>query len=833
MTRLDGTAFTNETPYDTDFVPPTETVLPVGEKIEGDQLIHHEDHQTRWISSHKDDGGRFWQILPTLIGRIERTTGVRLQRGSNEASLTIFSDSKATLELTIQKLNALEKSLTCQVLTHHHLVAEGEPSPQLCLLPMKEVLDIRLGTTLISPFSIPYNKLPNFYILIMVQGGEIRKVDPSVQTADSTHLWDGYDLTLLLPEGEVRNTTKATPVSRWVDESNAADVVDPFAPQIISESASDTTTQVVDPVKVVDPKPSSQELRSTKRVRKVKGAVDDVKANTMPSQIEQDGLERHETPCTEANTQSSGPTEEVPHTSFGDARSFQELSPQEIKSTKRVRKVKDAIDNTKIDELPLQAEQGDLGTHETLSTEASIQSSTAKEVPDMRSGDVRPSREQSSLPNTDQSQAPNSSRFDPPTIQPPFMPPSSFAVQTSWEPVQQSWEHQVASNGSRPGDLIVMNPPPVGPHQPNSARRKIGRKVNIEPPLVVSQQRKAFGHTNGKPASTASRPANSQHIKFSGHANGILIDIDSPPVDLHQMKSAGSANGDLINVNSPPISFENTKPLKQNNGNLIDLDWPPLGSEPKKPVEHTNSNLFNMNSRPVSTEQTSSFGQVSGDLTDIDWPVLGSQQEKSSKRKMHRTMGQKKGQSTADHTQLVECCDKKVREMLYSALPRCGVKISVSVGRILMDRRTIPKEYRKKQFGIDEWERAISQVRPNFTERLTAKSSDGSHIINLKLSGSRRLFNETPLQRNVSYVIGCVTKSGERIDIEICEGGKHIIRGDQFVNGVINWHFVKRAWDACLQVTSYEFVGGEYEEEVSLIPLSATQRQAIIAIAYT
>lgn len=77
------------------------------------------------------------------------------------------------------------------------------------------------------------------------------------------------------------------------------------------------------------------------------------------------------------------------------------------------------------------------------------------------------------------------------------------------------------------------------------------------------------------------------------------------------------------------------------------------------------------------------------------------------------------------------------------------------------------------------------------------------------MSHNRSLFNEDPLERNVTYEFHCVKKDEEFL-VKIDQRGNYKLRGTRVLIGALNFHFVRRLWDARLQLTSSNFIGGDY-----------------------
>lgn len=94
--------------------------------------------------------------------------------------------------------------------------------------------------------------------------------------------------------------------------------------------------------------------------------------------------------------------------------------------------------------------------------------------------------------------------------------------------------------------------------------------------------------------------------------------------------------------------------------------------------------------------------------------------------------------------------------------------------------------------------------------RLTTRESDAYFLLQSRLPGDRRLFNEQPEKRSMSYEFVCVTKD-EQFIIEVDQRGDFEIRGTDVLIGAINLFFVRRLWDASLRLTSSAFIGGDYK----------------------
>lgn len=193
--------------------------------------------------------------------------------------------------------------------------------------------------------------------------------------------------------------------------------------------------------------------------------------------------------------------------------------------------------------------------------------------------------------------------------------------------------------------------------------------------------------------------------------------------------------------------------------------------------------------------------------------------QRVQKTKKHNTMNQRKPQTVAENTAYVKEVERTFLDMLRSAVSRPATQLHVVIGRILIDRSTIQHDFRRNVFDVKGWAYATNGLRTEFTQMLTSKYTDATEILNMRLSQGRRLFVAATLHRKVVYSIQCQTRSNECMLIEVEENKQFKIHGSRFVNGAVNWHFVKRAWDAQLVLSSEEFMGGDYIHQVRLLAL--------------
>ena len=237
----------------------------------------------------------------------------------------------------------------------------------------------------------------------------------------------------------------------------------------------------------------------------------------------------------------------------------------------------------------------------------------------------------------------------------------------------------------------------------------------------------------------------------------------------------------------------------------------PLPSMMPSTVPQDSSNDWEL--FPVLSDERTDF------LIGSEYALTTSPKQRVQQFKKHNVMNQQKPQVIAGSTAHVKRFEQAVLNMLTPAISRPATKLHVDIGRILIDRNTIQHDFRKTIFDVKGWANVSNGLKTGFTEMLTSKHSDATDILNLKLMQGRRLFVGATIQRKVIYSILCQTRSNECILIEILEDKQFRLRGSRFVNGAVNWHFVHRAWDARLVLSSEDFIGGDYALEVRFFVL--------------
>ena len=192
-----------------------------------------------------------------------------------------------------------------------------------------------------------------------------------------------------------------------------------------------------------------------------------------------------------------------------------------------------------------------------------------------------------------------------------------------------------------------------------------------------------------------------------------------------------------------------------------------------------------------------------GNILEIDdGNVKGVEHGKETPTKRHETMNQRKAQPKAGKTAVIGAFQKAAASILASSRICPGhLELKVCLGRLFLDHHTISSEYRNKTFEIAEWHslfRPHNLVVPqcNFTPRITCSHMDVLSVLEIKLARGRRLFQEEPVIRKVTYVFECEVGNQERILIEIDEQKDYNVVKTRYVRGALNWFFVGRTWDA-------------------------------------
>ena len=147
-------------------------------------------------------------------------------------------------------------------------------------------------------------------------------------------------------------------------------------------------------------------------------------------------------------------------------------------------------------------------------------------------------------------------------------------------------------------------------------------------------------------------------------------------------------------------------------------------------------------------------------------------------RDLKFTTNQRKGSTQAvagGYTALVKSFEESSVHLLALALPRTGrIELAVDIGRLLINQHSVSPDFKNRSFKMSEFSSVFlgtAGFRSMFTNMLTARSSEAESIVNILLSQGRRLFQQQPASRKVTYVFECKAKCGDQIAVELYESG--------------------------------------------------------------
>lgn len=189
----------------------------------------------------------------------------------------------------------------------------------------------------------------------------------------------------------------------------------------------------------------------------------------------------------------------------------------------------------------------------------------------------------------------------------------------------------------------------------------------------------------------------------------------------------------------------------------------------------------------------------SGNLVDISVPnegcardeatvVAANVQDKSITAKtpvFKNMMNQRKAPTQAfvgGDTALVKTFEGIIASLLLSARPRTGrVGFTVDIGRLLINQQYASSEFKNRIFKTSEFSLVLprgetTDFEPMFTNMLTARSAEAESILNVLMSQGRRLFQQQPISRRVTYQFTCQAKDGDQIIIEYDQNKEFNVR---------------------------------------------------------
>ena len=265
----------------------------------GEALIPHELVRKEWnLGDIRDEA---------LLKQIGDLTECRLEPRPEKKSILVKGESLQAVDKALAKLDAEWLSGTRKStlpLVFDFECTEGEINVMLQLLPLKELRDRRLVTTLVPSSGRLFKGLGNYYIVVMIKDGNVhpvgqpRALDRSTAVEQNSKLWgDSTSKSSRIKPTEGKAPVKATSVtipnhmtpflppgktgaiSQWVEQSAVQSASDPFVPPVppvtLANVALPHRAQATEPSLLSQPtcrEPVSPPKRPA-RMRRPKGAA--------------------------------------------------------------------------------------------------------------------------------------------------------------------------------------------------------------------------------------------------------------------------------------------------------------------------------------------------------------------------------------------------------------------------------------------------------------------------------------------------------------------------------------------------------------------------------
>jgi len=267
----------------------------------GDMLIPHETVKREWSLGELSDRA--------LLKAISDATHCSLAPKPDKKTITVKGEDITQVNKALAKLDAVWKSTTQSLLlpmVYDLECTEGELKVMLQLLPLKELKDRRLTTTLISPSSRLVKNIGSHYCVIMIKDGNVyptgqpRALDRSNSLEVTSKLWantvskpyqaKAVDENAFVKASLATATEKLSnpflppkktgEINQWVEQSAAQSASDPFAPPLPpSAKTVPQGTNQSNPSSVQPQEPSTERVSPRKRagrIRKPKGAAEEM-----------------------------------------------------------------------------------------------------------------------------------------------------------------------------------------------------------------------------------------------------------------------------------------------------------------------------------------------------------------------------------------------------------------------------------------------------------------------------------------------------------------------------------------------------------------------------
>lgn len=308
-----------------------------------------------------------------------------------------------------------------------------------------------------------------------------------------------------------------------------------------------------------------------------------------------------------------------------------------------------------------------------------------------------------------------------------------------------------------------------------------------------------------KPSTKRARTARGNPDPFNKASVEIQNGYDGKDAITQENITSFSDHQSTINVSTGQKSEFHHQPPS------IDPPYMPPPALPSRSLSKTPSMAPQQFMRSSSTWNAVLRGSKSGGLIDLSLPNEGRAHDNKMKdeamlvtdhlqhptkvkaRDLKYTMNQRKARTqefVGGDTALVRSFEEATIHLLALALPRTGrIELAVDIGRLLIDQQCGSPEFKNRTFKTSEFSSVLPKGRstgfePIFTNILTARSSEAESIVNVLQSQGRRLFQQQPASRKVTYVFDCKAKAGDQIVVELDEDG------DLNVGSLTSIHFL-------------------------------------------
>ena len=264
-----------------------------------DMLIPHEIVKREWSLGELSDR--------PLLKAISDATHCSLEPKPDKKMITVKGEDIAHVNKALAKLDAVWMSTiqsSSLPVVYDLECTEGEPKVMLQLLPLKELKDRRLTTTLISPSGRLVKNVGSHYCVVMMKDGNVyptgqpRALDRSTSVEVTSKLWTNavskpYQAKAVNESTSVQASSAVTEklsnpflpprktgeISQWVEQSAIQSASDPFSPPPLPPAK--TLPQGVglsDSPSVQAQEPPAERVSPPKRagrIRKPKGAAEE------------------------------------------------------------------------------------------------------------------------------------------------------------------------------------------------------------------------------------------------------------------------------------------------------------------------------------------------------------------------------------------------------------------------------------------------------------------------------------------------------------------------------------------------------------------------------